>query len=76
MKHTREAETTVIQEDGAMSYDTLIRGGRVIDPAQNLNGSHDVAVKDGRIAAVAARRSRLSSAKESWTRRASWCCRA
>ena len=35
-----------------MLYDLLLRGGRVIDPAQNLNGVHDVAVKDGRIAAV------------------------
>jgi dihydroorotase len=35
-----------------MLYDLLLRGGRVIDPAQNLDGIHDVAVKDGRIAAV------------------------
>ena len=35
-----------------MVYDFLLRGGRVIDPAQNLNGIHDVAIKDGRIAAV------------------------
>jgi dihydroorotase len=35
-----------------MNYDLLLRGGRVIDPAQNINGTHDVAIKDGRIAAV------------------------
>jgi len=35
-----------------MNYDTLLRGGRVIDPAQNLDGTFDVAVKDGKIAAV------------------------
>ena len=35
-----------------MLYDLLLRGGRVIDPAQDLDGVHDVAVKDGRIAAV------------------------
>ena len=35
-----------------MLYDLLLRGGRVIDPALNINGNHDVAVKDGRIAAV------------------------
>ena len=35
-----------------MLYDLVLRGGRVIDPAQKLNGIHDVAVKDGRIAAV------------------------
>jgi dihydroorotase len=35
-----------------MLYDLLLRGGRVIDPAQNLDGISDVAIKDGRIAAV------------------------
>ena len=35
-----------------MLYDLLLRGGRVIDPAQNLDGVRDVAVKDGRIAAI------------------------
>jgi dihydroorotase len=35
-----------------MLYDLLLRGGRVIDPAQNLDATCDVAVKDGRIAAV------------------------
>ena len=33
-------------------YDLLLRGGRVIDPTQGLDGPADVAVKDGRIAAV------------------------
>lgn len=35
-----------------MLYDLLLRGGRVIDPAQNLDATCDVAVRDGRIAAV------------------------
>src|SRR3954464_1232454 len=35
-----------------MNFDLVLRGGRVIDPAQNVDGVHDVAVKDGRIAAV------------------------
>ena len=47
-----------------MNYDLLLRGGLVIDPAQNINGIHDVAVKDGRIAAVQASIT-PSSAKES-----------
>jgi len=34
------------------SFDLLLRGGRLIDPAQNLDGNYDVAVKDNRIAAV------------------------
>lgn len=37
-----------------MTYDVLLKGGRVIDPAQGLDGLFDVAVKDGRIAAVTA----------------------
>ena len=37
-----------------MIYDLLLRGGLVIDPAQALNGVMDVAIKDGKIAAVQA----------------------
>ncbi|PZW50508.1 dihydroorotase [Humitalea rosea] len=33
-------------------YDTVLRGGRVIDPAQGIDGIFDVAVRDGRIAAI------------------------
>jgi dihydroorotase len=33
-------------------YSLLLKGGRVIDPSQGLNGVHDVAISDGRIAAV------------------------
>ena len=35
-------------------YDFLIKGGRVIDPRNGIDGVRDVAIKDGRIAAVAA----------------------
>jgi dihydroorotase len=35
-------------------YDLVIRGGRVIDPAQGQDGRADVAFKDGKVAAVAA----------------------
>ena len=33
-------------------FDLLIRGGEVIDPAQNLRGRRDVAIRWGRIAAI------------------------
>lgn len=33
-------------------YDLLIHGGHVIDPASGLSGKHDVAIRDGAIAAV------------------------
>lgn len=33
-------------------YDTIIAGGHLIDPANNIDGQFDVAVKDGKIAAV------------------------
>jgi dihydroorotase len=35
-------------------FDVVLKGGRVIDPAQGIDGVRDVAVKGGRIAAVAA----------------------
>jgi dihydroorotase len=35
-------------------YDLVLTGGRVIDPSQALDGQYDVAIRDGRIAAVAA----------------------
>jgi dihydroorotase len=35
-------------------YDLLLKGGHVIDGKNNLNAVRDVAIKDGRIAAVAA----------------------
>lgn len=34
------------------TYDLLLRGGRVIDPAQRLDGPFDVAIRQDRIAAV------------------------
>ena len=33
--------------------DVLIRGGRVVDPSQGLDGRYDVGIRDGRIAEVA-----------------------
>ncbi len=33
-------------------YDLVIRGGRVIDPAEGRDGRHDVAFQDGKVAAV------------------------
>ncbi len=33
-------------------YDLLLRGGHVIDPATGLDGIADIAIKDGRIAAI------------------------
>jgi dihydroorotase len=36
----------------ASQYDLVIKGGRVLDPAQHLDRVADVAIKDGRIAAI------------------------
>ena len=38
----------------AAKYDLVIRGGRVIDPARKLDAVRDVAIANGRIAAIAA----------------------
>ena len=34
------------------AYDTLLAGGHLVDPAQALAGAYDVAVRDGRVAAI------------------------
>ena len=46
-----------------MQYDVLLSGGRVIDPAQGIDGTLDVAIQAGRVAAVQAAIPR-GSAKE------------
>ena len=33
-------------------FDLVLKGGRVIDPAQGIDGVQDVAIADGKIAAV------------------------
>ena len=38
-----------------MTYDLILRGGRVIDPSQNLNQVGDVAFSGGKVAAVGGR---------------------
>src|SRR5512140_229847 len=37
----------------AQEFDLLIQGGRVIDPKNNLDGTRDVAIAQGKIARVA-----------------------
>ncbi|MEJ0071575.1 MAG: amidohydrolase family protein [Pseudomonadota bacterium] len=37
----------------AASYDLVLRGGRVIDPAQGLDGNFEIGIRRGKIAAVA-----------------------
>ena len=37
----------------AQAWEVLIRGGRVVDPSQGLNGRYDVAIRGGKIARVA-----------------------
>ncbi len=34
-------------------HDLLLRGGTVVDPSQGIHGPHDVAIRDGKIAAIA-----------------------
>jgi dihydroorotase len=42
------------QTGGGQPYDLLIRGGRVVDPSQNLSAETDVAIRQGKVARVAA----------------------
>ncbi|MGH9406818.1 MAG: amidohydrolase/deacetylase family metallohydrolase [Terriglobia bacterium] len=39
-------------EDAERLYDVLVKGGRVIDPSQNIDAVRDVAIGDGRIRRV------------------------
>jgi hypothetical protein len=39
---------------GRRPFDLVIAGGRVVDPANGVDGSHDVAVADGRVVEVSA----------------------
>ena len=39
--------------DSSPRFDLLLKGGHVIDPANGIDGLRDVAIADGRIAAVA-----------------------
>ena len=53
------AEAAGVRMPGAFAaksakYDLVIKGGRVLDPARKLDAVRDVAIADGRIAAVAA----------------------
>jgi len=40
--------------EGEKQYDLLLKGGHVIDPKSNIDSIRDVAIKDGKIAKVAA----------------------
>src|SRR5258706_15327277 len=35
------------------TYDLVLRGGRLIDPAQGLDGAYEIGIRRGKIAAVA-----------------------
>jgi len=50
---TRRRDGTARQAGPAARYDLVLRGGRVIDPARDVDGRLDVAVRAGTIAAVA-----------------------
>ena len=47
-------------------FDLLLKGGSVLDPAQDLRGALDVAVQDGKIASVAANIP-ASEARRGWS---------
>lgn len=51
MKEKRSASFSVNQRQGSL----LIRGGRVVDPAQKLDAEFDLLLKDGRVSEIAPR---------------------
>src|SRR5579864_305061 len=48
------AVATAVRGLAAKKYDLIVKGGRVIDPSRKLDAIRDVAIAEGRIAAVAA----------------------
>lgn len=44
-------------------YDVILRGGRIIDPKNGIDAVRDVAIRDGKVAAVAANLTPSSAAK-------------
>ena len=50
-KTASSSESTVAKLKPA--YDLVVKGGRVIDPANGLDAVRDIGIKKGRIAAVA-----------------------
>jgi len=54
---TATGAAALIRIPGALAaakYDLIVKGGRVIDPSRKLDAIRDVAIANGRIAAVAA----------------------
>ena len=51
-----------------MAYDLLIKGGTLVDPAQNIHANKDVAFSNGVVAEVGDDLSKTSP----WTRRKYW----
>jgi dihydroorotase len=47
----------------AQEYDLVLRGGHVIDPRNNVSAVRDVAIRDGRVAAVGAKLDTAKAAK-------------
>ena len=60
---------------GAAKYDLIVKGGRVVDPSRKLNAIRDVAIANGRIAAIGGNISRRRH-RNHRRAAASWWCRA
>ena len=53
-KSARQAAPSAQAPPTSAAYDLLLKGGHVIDSRNNLSAVRDVAIKDGKVAAVAA----------------------
>ena len=62
------------REQGGMSL--LLRGGRVVDPANRIDAVQDVLIADGRIVRVGASAPGARGDAACWTSPARWCARA
>jgi dihydroorotase len=55
MAQTRKTSAAVAKL--APAFDTVVKGGRLIDPKNGIDGIRDIGIRKGRIAAIAPRRS-------------------
>jgi hypothetical protein len=62
----RTGQPSVCQETHGVPYDLLIKGGKVIDPSENLETPLDVAILEGKIARLSGDIP-ASQARRSWT---------
>jgi dihydroorotase len=48
------AALSIARSQTSPAYDLVVRGGRLVDPSQNISGARDLAIHNGKVARIAA----------------------